>query len=136
MIKSSFFSFCTFSGFNLDNYSLGVSSRNLALPSFRKFSLHLGKRGDANMWWIIIGAVIALIVMIVLLVMFTGKTGGLEAGLSACEGKSGICVASGEKPPLNTVYSSVFECEQENKCYVGSPKKCTSGNDAACGKGN
>lgn len=68
--------------------------------------------------------------------MFTGKTGGLESGLSACEGKSGICVASGEKPPLNAVYSSIFECESESKCYVGSPKKCTGGNDAACGKGN
>jgi len=44
------------------------------------------------MWWIIIGAVIALIVLVVLLVIFTGKTNILETELLNCESKGGRCV--------------------------------------------
>jgi len=51
------------------------------------------------MWWIIIGAVIALIVMIVLLVMFTGKSGTLEKGILDCEGKGGTCFAYDSPQP-------------------------------------
>lgn len=78
------------------------------------------------MWWIIIGAVIALIVLIILLVMFTGKTGGLEKGLSDCSGKGGVCV-SGENCPVNSVESSTFSCPLEEKCCVGLPKKAKNG---------
>ena|SRR3989338_1395493 len=91
------------------------------------------KKGSADMWWIIIGAVIALVVMIVLMVMFAGKTGGLESGLSDCEGKGGLCI-SGKVPPIGMVYSSIFECGDAGKCYIGSPKKCAG--DNSCGEGN
>ncbi len=43
------------------------------------------------MWWIIIGAVVALVVMIVLIVMFTGRGTKLEQGLLDCQSKGGRC---------------------------------------------
>lgn len=75
------------------------------------------------MWWIIIGAVIALVVMIILMVMFTGRTGKLETGLSACEGKGGIC-AVGIECPANTLKTTAFECTAGQVCCLGSPKEC------------
>ena len=56
----------------------------------------MNTRGSANMWWIIIGAVIALVVMIVLMVIFTSKSGTLEQGLLSCESKGGECLDNKE----------------------------------------
>lgn len=72
------------------------------------------KKASADMWWIIIGAVIALVVMIVLMVMFTGKGSKLEGGLLDCESKGGECVGTpydcmnidGTKGTI----SSAFDC--------------------------
>lgn len=90
------------------------------------------KRGDANVWWIIIGAVIALVVVIVLLVMFTTKTSLLERGLGECKG--GVCVGS-ESCPVNTLRTASFSCPTPDKptCCIGSAKRCTGNND--CGEG-
>jgi hypothetical protein len=88
------------------------------------------KRGDANIWWIIIGAVIALVVVVVVLVIFTGRTGKLEGGLSSCEGKGGACVSS-TICPANSLYSSAFDCPDTKRCCVGSPKACPRGDE--CG---
>ena len=79
------------------------------------------RKGSANLWWIIIGAVIALVVVIVLLVMFTDKTQGLQAGLSDCGGK-GICVQN--DCPRGTDASNTFSCNSGSVCCVGIPKKC------------
>ncbi|MBI2666420.1 hypothetical protein HYX13_02295 [Candidatus Woesearchaeota archaeon] len=103
----------------------------------------MNKRAGSEMWWIIIGAVIALIVLIVLLVLFTGKTRGLEGGLTDCEGKGGVCVSNGDCPS-GTLETSTFTCgkdpdgESEGQlCCVGIAKKCTSANLAAdCGNAN
>jgi hypothetical protein len=85
--------------------------------------LKMSKKASANMWWIIIGAVIALVVMIILMVMFTGKTSKLEGGLSACEGKGGIC-AKGTICPANTLKATAFDCTQGSVCCLGAPKLC------------
>lgn len=101
------------------------------------------RKGSANMWWIIIGAVIALVVMIVLMVMFTGKTGALEGGLLSCEGKGGTCevmsgTTCGESCKGDTSYSSLFTCDSVDGtakcCCLGVKKKaagasCTSGSE-------
>ena len=79
------------------------------------------------MWWIIIGAVIALVVMIVLMVMFTGKTGKLGRGMSSCEGKGGICMPKGNDCPQNTLRTSMFDCPSGGSCCVGSPVKADTG---------
>lgn len=95
----------------------------------------MNSKASANMWWIIIGAVIALVVMIILLVMFTGRTGGLEKGLSSCEGKGGIC-APENGCPANTFSSSAFTCpgSDTQECCVGAPKDCTT-SDGVCADG-
>jgi len=85
------------------------------------------------MWWIIIGAVIALIVLIVLLVLFTGKTRGLEGGLSSC-GAGGICVDD-ERCPVGTSKSETFTCsEAAQGCCIGIPKKCSEASDCVTDK--
>ncbi len=91
------------------------------------------KRGDANIWWIIIGAVIALVVLIVMMLIFTGKTQPLQQGLSNCEGKGGICVPSNDGCPRNTLSASAFDCDSGGKCCIGTAKKCTSGSTTDCG---
>jgi hypothetical protein len=92
------------------------------------------KKASANMWWIIIGAVIALVVLVVLLVIFTDKTGDLEKGLSSCDGKGGVCVSE-ETCPIGTLSASAFECS-DGKCCIGSPKRgseCDGPNEEARG---
>ena len=83
------------------------------------------KKASANMWWIIIGAVIALVVMIILMVMFTGKTSKLEGGLLDCESKGGDC--SGDEPSCvkkGGTVSWAFDCKiGTNVCCFISGKK-------------
>ena len=85
----------------------------------------MSKKASANMWWIIIGAVIALVVMIVLMVLFTEKSSTLEDGLSACDSKGGICYG-GDYPPQGTLQTTVFSCSKQGElCYIGSPRDCS-----------
>ena len=96
--------------------------------------LKMSKKASANMWWIIIGAVIALVVMIILMVMFTGKTQPLEAGLSSCESKGGVCATPPGLPcPSNTFTASAFDCDGAAVCCIGSPKTCKDPSDTSCG---
>jgi hypothetical protein len=84
------------------------------------------RRASANMWWIIIGAVIALVVMIILMVMFTGKSGKLEAGLSGCESKGGICVPNSDNKgcPKSSLSATTFDCKSTSElCCLGNPKE-------------
>ncbi len=83
----------------------------------------ISQKGEA-MWWIIIGAVLALIVLIVMVVMFTNKGSSIEKGLNAC---SGICTASGEKQcPVGTQSSSAFDCGiTKGVCCIGFATECT-----------
>jgi hypothetical protein len=74
------------------------------------------KKASANMWWIIIGAVIALVVMIVLMVMFTRQSGGVEIGLLDCESKGGTCQ-----------YSTPQECREVGKGTTNPVFKCSPG---------
>lgn len=79
------------------------------------------------MWWIIIGAVIALVVMIILMMIFTGKTADLEKGLSGCESKGGICISANiytsNGCPVRTVKVN-FECAVDSDvCCLGMPVK-------------
>lgn len=92
---------------------------------------NMNKKASSNMWWIIIGAVIALVVMIVLMVMFTGKTKPLEEGLSDCGSKGGICVPGGAECPERTLSSSTFSCTEGRQCCVGVPLDC-SDNPTKC----
>jgi len=83
------------------------------------------KRASANMWWIIIGAVIALVVMIILMVMFTGKSAKLESGLSGCESKGGICVPNSDNGcPKGSLSATTFDCKSNSElCCLGNPKE-------------
>lgn len=70
------------------------------------------------MWWIIIGAVIALVVLIILLVLFTSKTGRLEGGLLGCESKGGKCGLVQEC--TSGTISSAFDCPNDLHCCFSS----------------
>lgn len=84
----------------------------------------MNRKADASMWWIIIGAVIALVVLIILMIIFTGKTNKLEGGLSDCQGKGGVCVNTGSACPQQTLKSEAFTCKTSQDCCLGAPKKC------------
>ncbi|HIH10804.1 TPA: hypothetical protein HA241_01300 [Candidatus Woesearchaeota archaeon] len=85
-------------------------------------SLRSSRRGSTETWWIIIGAVIALVVLIVLMVMFTGKTRPLEQGLADCESKSGLCIPNDVSCPQRTLRSTAFNCADVSYyCCIGSP---------------
>ena len=95
------------------------------------------KRASANMWWIIIGAVIALVVMIILMVMFTGKSGKLESGLSGCESKGGICVPNSDNKgcPKGSLSATTFDCKSNSElCCLGNPKEFDSSKEYGVGE--
>ena len=92
----------------------------------------MNTKGDANIWWIIIGAVIALVVLIVIILIFTKNTTDLGKGLSGCESKSGVCASPGFCP-TNTLTASAFTCTSGNECCVGSPQECCVSSPQECG---
>jgi len=79
------------------------------------------KKGSADMWWIIIGAVIAIIVMIILIVIFSDTTGRAKGGLLDCESKGGKCLAENDCKSGEGKVSLVFSCEETTKkcCFEG-----------------
>ena len=97
------------------------------------------KKASSEMWWIIIGAVIALVVMVILMVMFTGKSGKLETGLSECLGKGGKCVKDGGCSAIGGLKSTAFDCPQstEPECCFTTKKSanevCQNNNDCISG---
>lgn len=84
----------------------------------------MNKKADANMWWIIIGAVIALVVLIILMLIFTGKTGKLEGGLLDCVSKGGKCdVPEAKCAADGGTVSSAFDCPTPDaKCCFPAKK--------------
>jgi hypothetical protein len=90
------------------------------------------RKGSANIWWIIIGAVMALVILVVLLVIFTQRTQPLNQELDNCLGKGGVCAL--DKPcPKGTLPSNAFSCS-EGKCCLGAPKDCST-NQGICDNG-
>ena len=88
----------------------------------------MNRKADANMWWIIIGAVIALIVMIVLMTIFTGGTTKVGKGLLDCEGQGGSCDFSTVQlcKDAEGTPSKSFECPgkpEDYPCCFGTTKK-------------
>jgi len=84
------------------------------------------EKGQANVFWIIIGAVIALVVLAVLLLMFTGKTNTLEQGISGCEVAGGQCIESKEECKTQNGTSMItFDCPAEGNtvCCMGLKPK-------------
>lgn len=65
------------------------------------------------MWWIIIGAIMALVVMIILMVIFSGGTDKANTGLFDCTGKGGTCGTIEECKAKEGTESAVFSCPSE-----------------------
>lgn len=93
------------------------------------------KKGSADMWWIIIGAVIALVVLIILMVIFTGKTNILESGLLDCQGKGGSCDFTASECITKGTVSHAFECSNPANIPEESKKVCCFGVKKASGEG-
>ena len=70
------------------------------------------------MFWIIIGAVLALVVLIILLLLFTSQTNDLKKGVSGCAGKGGECVA-GTSCPSDTLEAPFTCTESIEICCIG-----------------
>lgn len=91
--------------------------------------MNLNRKADANMWWIIIGAIIALVVLIVLMLIFTGKTNVLSKGLLDCRSKGGECLPVGSDngqsscTNIGGTVSNAFECETGFICCFKETKK-------------
>lgn len=86
----------------------------------------MNKKAQANTFWIVIGAVIAMIVLVVLLLMFTGKTSLLEGSLVDCEAKGGECKDPTLGCPDGTLKQAIFDCTKKDSagrefdCCIGS----------------
>ena len=89
-------------------------------------------KGSANMWWIIIGAIMALVVMIILMVIFSGGTEKANTGLFDCASKGGTCGTIEECQEKGGAESFVFSCpnEEGKSKYFGLIK--TKGEAQAC----
>ncbi len=84
----------------------------------------LKRKASAQIWWIIIGAVVALIVMLVLIVMFTDKGKDLSVGISDCQSKGGQCVPEGT---CSGSVSRIFSCSEDGIqntvcCFTGGTR--------------
>jgi len=80
-----------------------------------KYQKSVQKKASADMWWIIIGAVLALVA---------------SQQFSNCESKGGVCASSGSECPSFTLESSAFECTS-GVCCLGAPKRCTEDKDCS-----
>jgi hypothetical protein len=83
----------------------------------------MDKKAGANIWWIIIGAVMALVVLIIVLVIFTGRSSTLNEGLGDCRSKGGVCMNLGSNCPSGTIGANTFSCGETANCCIGTPKK-------------
>ena len=81
------------------------------------------------MWWIIIGAAIALIVLIIITIIFTGQTSIVNQELGECRSKGGVCMPAGDDCPRGTLTKPTFSCGEVGKCCIGAAKACTNGED-------
>ncbi|MBS3126833.1 hypothetical protein J4228_01560 [Candidatus Woesearchaeota archaeon] len=80
----------------------------------------MNRKADANMWWIIIGMAMALLVMILLLIMFREQKGKAELGLFDCESKGGSC---DPECPDGYRRSLTFQCPAEENQGAGAAKE-------------
>ena len=93
----------------------------------------ISKKAQQNMFWIVIGAVIALVVMIILIVMFTGKTGALEGGLLDCQSKGGVCEYTSEDCKKSDSFSKTDGYSGEDAGTVASAFQCSGvSSDIVC----
>jgi hypothetical protein len=77
------------------------------------------RKGSANIWWIIIGAVMAILVLFVLLFIFTDQIDDANTSLSDCKSKGGKCETIGECP-AKTLPSNLLKCAEKTKeCCIG-----------------
>ncbi|MBR9683598.1 hypothetical protein GOV03_03590 [Candidatus Woesearchaeota archaeon] len=86
----------------------------------------MSSKGQGRTFWIVVTAVVALVVLVVLLLIFTGKTGMLNEGLTSCEGK-GVCrpCATWDNPSTcadacgeGRTLSTIFTCPDEKVCCL------------------
>ena len=83
------------------------------------------KRGQGNVMWILVVAIVVLVAGAILIVMFSGRTGDTNTALQSCVSKGGTCTV--EKTPMdcgdNGFPVEVFSCpdlgDKKQVCCVG-----------------
>ncbi|MDP3698171.1 MAG: hypothetical protein Q8R47_01150 [Nanoarchaeota archaeon] len=81
------------------------------------------KKGYADIWPVIAGALLVLVVVVVLLTFYGRSVNKAEAGFSACETAGGKCVDAGTcGGGKEGGTRSPFECKEGEECCLGMKK--------------
>jgi len=80
------------------------------------------KKGYADIWPVIAGALLVLVVVIVLLVFYDRSVNKAEAGFSACGTTGGTCVNIGACEGSTAPYTCNPEDGVERECCLGAKK--------------
>ncbi|MBS3138829.1 hypothetical protein J4207_03935 [Candidatus Woesearchaeota archaeon] len=74
------------------------------------------KKGDANVFWVLVFAVLALVVLLVLSVIFGKGITNVRQDFEGCTVRGGVCQSS-------CVEGKEFEFQKENICPLNADKK-------------
>ncbi|MBU0470174.1 MAG: hypothetical protein KKA62_05620 [Nanoarchaeota archaeon] len=72
------------------------------------------KKGEFDMWWIVIGAVLVLVVITILLLIFKGGAEKGESGFMGCLSKGGSCKTLEACSDEGGTISETFRCEEKD----------------------
>ena len=75
------------------------------------------KKGDANIFWVLVFAVLALVVLLVLSFIFGKGVTNAQRDFAGCAVRGGECTAELKCP------SDAFKFDKENICPLNSDKK-------------
>ena len=75
------------------------------------------KKGDANVFWVLVFAVLALVVLLVLSVIFGKGITNVREDLAGCTVRGGACTSATQ------CLEGEFKFEKENICPLTSDKK-------------
>jgi len=80
------------------------------------------KKGYADIWPVIAGALLVLVVVVVLLAFYGRSVNKAESGFSACETTGGTCVNVGTCEGSTAPFACGSEDGVEKECCLGMKK--------------
>jgi hypothetical protein len=81
------------------------------------------KKGDGNVFWIIIAAVLGLVALIVLLAILSGRLGDFQEDVGSCIFKGGVCrpIEADDAPGGCSQNEKEIQasCSEDQVCCIG-----------------